>query len=111
VGHACEFETSVVLALRPDLVDMAAALDDGEDSGSRFLRGDLLSGPAASRPRPFDRFTKSGVFGRPTLATSAKGRAILDVAVDCLRELVADCWPDAFCVAESEHRRPPGGRA
>ncbi|WP_165219640.1 creatininase family protein [Aquisphaera insulae] len=109
VGHACEFETSLVLALRPDLVDMPAAVDDGEESGSRYLRGDMLSGPLASRPRPFDRFTSSGVFGKATLATPAKGRAILKIVVDCLRELVADCWPDAPGVAGGEGQPLPGG--
>jgi len=29
VGHACEFETSLMLALHPDLVNMALAVDDG----------------------------------------------------------------------------------
>jgi len=95
VGHACEFETSVVLALRPDLVDMSAAVDDGIPQSSPMLRGDLLRGGGATRALPFDRISKSGVFGKPTLATAEKGRQILEITVSMLRQLVIDTWPDA----------------
>jgi len=95
VGHACEFETSVVLALRPDLVDMSAVVDDGIPQASPMLRGDLLRGGGATRSLPFDRISKSGVFGKPTLATAEKGRQILEITVSMLRQLVIDTWPDA----------------
>ncbi len=95
VGHACEFETSVVLALRPELVDMNVAQDDGVAPTSPFLRSDLLTGGAASRARPFERITRSGAWGKPTLASADKGRRILDITVSTLKELLASCWPDA----------------
>lgn len=95
VGHACEFETSVVLALRPELVDMSAAVDDGIPPTSLLLRGDLLRGGGATRALPFDRISTTGVFGKPTLATAEKGRQILDITVSMLRQLVAETWPDA----------------
>ena len=43
----------------------------------------------------FDRISKSGVFGKPALATAEKGRQILEITVSMLRQLVIDTWPDA----------------
>lgn len=113
VGHACEFETSVMLALRPDLVDMAAAVDDGEVPASPFLRGDLLAGGRAVHARPFDRFTRSGVWGKPTLATAAKGERILAIATSTHLELLSSCWPGAPGVPHPHPAspRPSGDRA
>ena len=45
VGHACEFETSLMLHLHPDLVDMSKAVDDGIVPHAEQLRGDLLDVP------------------------------------------------------------------
>ncbi len=94
VGHACEFETSLMLVIRPDLVDMSTAQDDGIVPPSPF-RSDLLGGGVAVRAFPFDRITRTGVWGRPTLATAAKGRAILKITVSILQEMLLSCWPDA----------------
>jgi creatinine amidohydrolase len=74
VGHACEFETSLMLAFHPNLVKMALAVDDGLPSPAKLLQFDLLGGPAATLTRPMDRITQHGVYGRPTLATAEKGR-------------------------------------
>lgn len=93
VGHACEFETSVMRVLHPDLVDMTRAQDDGLPPASPFLQRDMFSAPAAVQSIPYDRMTRQGVYGRPTLATAAKGEKILAVTVDALRALIASCWP------------------
>ena len=61
VGHACEFETSLIMAMRPELVDEAAIVDDGEAPTSPLLKFDLLAGGSTVRSIPFDRFTESGV--------------------------------------------------
>jgi len=96
VGHACEFETSVMLALKPELVRMNLAEDDGLPPAAPHLRGDMLRGPVATLALPFHKVTRRGVFGRPTLATEEKGRRFLDVIVSALRDLVVGCWPDAL---------------
>jgi hypothetical protein len=36
VGHACQFETSMMLVLAPDRVDMSMARDDGRLHAARF---------------------------------------------------------------------------
>jgi len=69
-GHADEGETSIILHLRPDLVDM--------DKAARDYRAD----PAPQigyRPGTFDRASEPGVFGDPTLATPEKGEELLEL--------------------------------
>jgi creatinine amidohydrolase len=69
-GHADEGETSIMLYLRPDLVDMSVA------------KADLRGPPKAQigyAPGKFERADEDGVYGDPTLATRAKGKAILAV--------------------------------
>ena len=93
--HACEYETSFVLALREDLVKLAA-LDPGHVEKNR---------PWASDPRwqgrvegfhRFHRWTSSGHMGSPTKATAQKGEAILQAVTRTLVEFLEDFgkWPD-----------------
>jgi creatinine amidohydrolase len=93
VGHACEFETSLMLALHPGLVNMALAVDDGLPPPAKPLQHDLLSGPAAALAIPMHRLTQYGVYGRPTLAKAEKGHRILEETVAALRDLILTCWP------------------
>jgi len=95
VGHACEFETSLVLALRPDLVDCDAIVDDGMAPESPLLRFDLLAGGPTVRSVPFEQITASGVWGKPSKATAEKGHAILDRVVPIIKQVLCAHWPDA----------------
>jgi creatinine amidohydrolase len=94
VGHACEFETSLIMALRPELVDSEAIIDDGVAPTSPLLKFDLLAGGPTVRSVSFDRFTTSGVWGKPSFATPAKGEAILDVVVPLMRSVLHAHWTD-----------------
>jgi creatinine amidohydrolase len=95
VGHACEFETSLILAMRPELVDRAAIIDDGVAPTSPLLKFDLLSGGPTVRSLPFDKFTTSGVWGKPSKATAEKGHAIFDITIPLIKELLQAHWPSA----------------
>lgn len=95
VGHACEFETSLIMALRPVLVDHAAIVDDGIVPTSPLLKFDLLAGGPTVRSVPFEQFTASGVWGKPSLASAEKGRRILDCVVPIIRDILHAHWPDA----------------
>jgi creatinine amidohydrolase len=66
--HAEEFETSAVLAIRPELVDMSKAVREYPDH-------DPLFGPTSI---PWNQFCTSGVIGDATAATEEKGRNILE---------------------------------
>lgn len=95
VGHACEFETSLVMKLRPELVDCSAIADDGIPPASPLLRFDLLSAGQPTRSLPFEQLTASGVWGKPSKATPEKGEAILDVTAPLIVEVLKAHWPQA----------------
>ena len=95
VGHACEFETSLILAMRPELVDRSAIVDDGIAPASPLLKFDLLSGGPTVRSLPFDQISTSGVWGKPSKATAEKGHAILDIVIPSIKELLQAHWPSA----------------
>ena len=95
-AHACELETSAYLYLEPGSVHMERAVDHmGGAAGkedSKYLYVDLTRGWGPARlVRWTSATTPSGVSGRPTLATEAKGRVTVEAAasnlVDLSREL------------------------
>ncbi|HEX4684577.1 MAG TPA: creatininase family protein [Gemmatimonadaceae bacterium] len=75
--HGDEVDTSLLLYLAPELVDMSAAKDYmmSRDELRRYRRG-WLRVPAAS----------PGSIGRPTLATPEKGRAIYERIYSRIRD-------------------------
>ncbi|MCB1405059.1 MAG: creatininase family protein, partial [Rhodobacteraceae bacterium] len=87
VMHAGEAETSMMMAVEPDLVDTAdlATLVDGMDGG-----GFLKAGKAAYRWRPFAHLTGNGMAGNPARATAAKGEAMLEAGAAALAALILD---------------------
>jgi len=103
VGHACEFETSLMLLLHPHLVDMGKARDDGPTDDRAPFRGDLLGGASATWSRPFHVITERGVFGRPGLASVEKGRQIMDVTVAELVAMLESAFPG--CTTGAAPRR------
>ena len=74
MGHACEFETAMMLALRPDLVRQPQIKDDPPNDDPA-LRGLFLAMDMKQR-------TDHGAVGYPQRATAEKGRAFLRAAVE-----------------------------
>ena len=77
-GHACAEETSVNLALHPEIVDMDKAVDEAP-------RESMLRSEGIMLPLGTVDYTASGVFGKSTTASAEKGKMVLEAAV---RELV-----------------------
>ncbi len=67
-SHADEHETSLMLHIAPRVVDMSRAVDDGAEGEGRL-----------TRHRGKGTWSRSGVFGQPTLASADKGRVIAEV--------------------------------
>lgn len=89
MNHACEFETSLYLALRPDLVDMPKAVRELSHRPSKNYWTDLIAGDGPLvMMEHWSRLSRSGVMGDPTKASAEKGRALLDAAANGLIELV-----------------------
>jgi creatinine amidohydrolase len=90
--HASEFETSIMLELFPDLVDMAAAtaVDPPEESlplTDYDALGDNRVGWALTAEEMAD-ITPAGNIGDPTVATAEAGAALVEAAVSSVCELV-----------------------
>ncbi len=94
-GHADEMETSLVLAIEPGAVRMVQAEVD---------YGHALEAPATVfyQPTVFDAnpasgadYSKTGARGDPTLATAAKGEAILAEMTRELVEGIRALYPEA----------------
>jgi creatinine amidohydrolase len=80
MAHACELETSIYLAIDPDAVDMTKAVDEQSYPATEHAWFDWSDGSLKVMPW-WSSFSRTGVQGRPTLATAEKGRTLLDAAV------------------------------
>jgi creatinine amidohydrolase len=91
MGHACELETSIYLAIDPEAVDMALAVDERGYPAGEHAWMDWVDGPLKLMPW-WSSFSATGVHGEPTKASADKGVALLEAAVaECgayVRELL-----------------------
>ncbi len=94
MGHAGEMETSVMLALHPDLVRTEKRAPDGTWGRSRCDSRDMLDGGHVGQFRFWPEMSAKGVLGDPTSASAEKGWRFLDAAakglVEVLDALAAD---------------------
>jgi creatinine amidohydrolase len=84
--HACEAETAMTMALRPDLV--AEARIPAASQAMEYVQ------PGPYRWRTLGSVSASGVIGNPAAASAAKGERLLDVISTRLADLLcnADLW-------------------
>jgi creatinine amidohydrolase len=79
--HAGEIETSMMLALRPQQVDMGQARDFKSSSQERAAKYSLLgNGSSAKLGWQMQDYNTQGAAGNAAAATAEKGRALLDAA-------------------------------
>ncbi|MFD1039786.1 creatininase family protein [Virgibacillus byunsanensis] len=76
--HACEIETSYMLYLAPEHVEMEKAITDIPEIP---MHADVT-------PTPWEAFTETAVLGDAKLATTEKGKYIIDVALENMVKLV-----------------------
>jgi creatinine amidohydrolase len=81
MGHACELETSLVLALRPELIHLDRAVDEMDFISTPSYYMDWIEGGALVANPPWEDDTRTGAYGAPSLATAKKGRFWLTAAV------------------------------
>jgi len=79
MSHACELETSLYLALEPDLVQMDKAVREVPEWNEHVWNDWPGGGPLSYWPH-WSGFSESGVMGDPTVATARKGRLLLERA-------------------------------
>lgn len=93
IGHACEVETSVMLHLSPELVDMSLA------DGSDMMMSDVKTCPVDGAPSRKKRLFLSTWFledslhggaGDPSVADKIFGKGVHDMTVSNLVEVIED---------------------
>ena len=89
VFHACELETSLMLAARPETVHMELAVDEEPADCFKGEKYVTVFGPINAGWRTKD-VTKSGVIGAPTYATKEKGQAFFAYAVEKLLAILRE---------------------
>jgi creatinine amidohydrolase len=102
ISHACEWETSQIMAAHPELVkdDRPAVHSLMEINGqpSKFFTADYSKGDSIGVSKTIDQCSPTGAFGWPDLATVEKGNLLFDLAAQELISLVKEFaqWPDEF---------------
>ncbi len=79
-GHGCEFETSLTLRARPDLVRLARVTKRGR------VRPRAI--PNATHRADWIRQVPEGYIGEPRRATAKTGKALIDVCAARLAEMI-----------------------
>src|SRR5215813_818012 len=90
MAHACELETSVLLELRPDLVQMERAEKDISFARTEFFYWDLQSPSPVFFQEWFSRYSRTGTVGDPTKASVEKGRRFAAAVVTRMVELIRE---------------------
>ncbi len=83
--HACEFETSLMLALKPELVQMDKAVKEYPFKPRLYGKTTISLGD----------LSRSGVYGDPTKASKEKGEKILKTLVNDMSQLLEEAYESA----------------
>lgn len=98
ISHACEWETSAIERIRPELVRKEAAHGANYPFDSAFYVPDYSAASRVSVARTMDQNSSTGAYGHPERATPEKGEAIFAAAtkevVAFVREFAR--WPDVL---------------
>jgi creatinine amidohydrolase len=90
MAHGCELETSVLLHLRPDLVQMDKASKDISFQHTEFFYWDLQNPSPIFFQEWFSRYSKTGTVGDPTKAKAAKGELFVNAVVERMVKLIRE---------------------
>ena len=88
-AHAGEFETSLMLHLRPDLVGEARPVEPREPVYADQGRDMHDAGPLSTY-REWDAVSESGIVGDASAASAESGAALLDVLENALADLLRE---------------------
>ena len=88
--HACEYETSMMLALRTDWVKLRLAKGQNQTRGSKFYSPTGNPPSRVTVCETFHQLTKTGAMGSPELATPEKGRKLFNLIAPVVVEFLKD---------------------
>ncbi len=90
IGHADATETSLMLAIRPELVNMKRARTGKIKLGKIKSKKSVVLSRLTVIPSSFPRLASNGVWGDPRKANSRKGRIMLDQVSRKLADTIKD---------------------
>lgn len=105
--HACEWETSEYMYLRPDGLRRELIVDEiaAERGGPRWLYPTVSGDSPVRFMNWWSRMSQTGVNGTPSRATAAKGRVMIETTIDRLVEVARD-FRDMEVAERTDHRVP-----
>ncbi len=92
VGHAGEFETSLMLYMNPGLVKLDKIEAVKNIKTYDWAEADMIRGSLASIYRSMKGQTSNGVFGNPSVHSVEKGRQITDMVTDSMKKIILDLY-------------------
>lgn len=90
MAHACEFETSAMLAIAPEQVDMKQAVRHMPTWNTPYFVMDLAASRRVIVAHHVADLSPSGVFGDATIATVEKGEGLLEAAGSSIAKFIDD---------------------
>ena len=90
VGHACEYETAMMLVAQPDFVDMTRARRDIGQHKLKYFNWDYPEPSAFAWQDYWSRFSAEGVCGDAAAATREFGELMLETTVTRFVEMVRE---------------------
>ncbi|MCM3800176.1 creatininase family protein [Caldibacillus thermoamylovorans] len=82
--HACEFETSLMLALKPELVNLSKAVCEYPEKPRLYGKSSISLG----------NLSKSGVYGDATAASKEKGEKMLELFVSEMEQIILEAYEE-----------------
>ena len=92
VGHAGEFETSMMLAIAPELVHLDKRESKKNIETYAWAEMDMLRGAKAALFRTMKQMTSNGAYGDTSLVSAEKGEQIIGLAVEGMKEIILDLY-------------------
>jgi len=90
MAHAGEFETSCMLALRPELVHLDRMIRRVPKWNTRYFAMDMQIQRRVQLTHKVSDFSDSGVFGDPMIASAAKGDEFLKAVIKGLTDFLVE---------------------
>ena len=88
MSHGGEFETSLMLHFRPEMVRESASESSVREARYDHAGQEMFDSGPLSVYRPFSEYSDVGVLGKPRLASAEKGEAISELLGDELERLL-----------------------
>lgn len=92
--HGGEWETSLVLFLSPELVEMSkATAEDNMRYRSRYVAGDSFAGEQrVGWSTWYLQESQNGIYGDPTVATAEMGKLLVETFIEEACQFAAEFW-------------------